>query len=256
MLGAMSNGGVPVDPFASNEALWLGVQPAGQPEQPRVMLLSAPYALKAADSDTVGGLPASAFVRAVPSGENSSAAATALVSPATVTGSGTVDYVPLWSTKTKLGSSVLYQHGTGATAEVGINTTSPTSTLDVNGSLAATSVSSASVTATALTAGSASATALTAGTASATSVTIDGDTPLASAPRMFATAFFPGSLTSTWVGGSIVPDQAITVTRVTATAKTAASGAYCSPPLLSVSAQVLASRPRISPYPSIPGRCR
>jgi len=105
----------------------------------------------------------------------------------------------------------------------------------VNGSLAATSVSSASVTATALTAGSASATALTAGTASATSVTIDGDTPLASAPRMFATAFFPGSLTSTWVGGSIVPDQAITVTRVTATAKTAASGA-CSPPLLSVSA--------------------
>jgi hypothetical protein len=33
---------------------------------PRVLLVSAPYALKAADADTHGGLPASAFVLAAP----------------------------------------------------------------------------------------------------------------------------------------------------------------------------------------------
>jgi hypothetical protein len=50
-----------------------------------------------------------------------------------VTGSGKADYIPLWSTATKLGSSVLFQSGTGATAKVGINTATPASTLDVDG---------------------------------------------------------------------------------------------------------------------------
>jgi len=48
--------------FASGNARWLGIQPEGQPEQPRVRLLSVPYALKAVDADTVGGQPISAFV--------------------------------------------------------------------------------------------------------------------------------------------------------------------------------------------------
>jgi hypothetical protein len=54
--------GLPVGLFASGEARWLGVQPEGHPEQPRIPFLSVPYALKAADADTVGGLPLSAFV--------------------------------------------------------------------------------------------------------------------------------------------------------------------------------------------------
>ena len=65
-LGATKSGGVPVEMFASGEARWVGVQVQGQAEQPRVLLLSVPYALKAVDAQTLGGLPASAFVLAAP----------------------------------------------------------------------------------------------------------------------------------------------------------------------------------------------
>jgi hypothetical protein len=64
MLGSTKAEGLPEGPFSSNEARWVGVQPQGQAEQPRVMLLSVPYALKASDAETLGGKPASAFVPA------------------------------------------------------------------------------------------------------------------------------------------------------------------------------------------------
>ncbi|HXX13934.1 MAG TPA: hypothetical protein VEJ47_03435, partial [Candidatus Eremiobacteraceae bacterium] len=63
-LGAASADGLPMDVFASGEARWLGVEIAGQAEQARILLLAVPYALKAADAETIGGLPPSAFVRA------------------------------------------------------------------------------------------------------------------------------------------------------------------------------------------------
>jgi hypothetical protein len=66
LLGSTLANGVPLGLFASGEAQWLAVQPQGQTEQPRVMLVSAPYALKAADAETIGGLPPSAFVLASP----------------------------------------------------------------------------------------------------------------------------------------------------------------------------------------------
>src|SRR6266478_2765088 len=62
LLGANSKNGVPVELFASGEARWLEVQVERQAEQPRVLLVSVPYALKAADAETLGGKPASAFV--------------------------------------------------------------------------------------------------------------------------------------------------------------------------------------------------
>ena len=60
LLGATTSGGVPVELFSSGESRWLGVQAQlpGEVEQPRVLLVSVPYALKAADAETVGGLPA------------------------------------------------------------------------------------------------------------------------------------------------------------------------------------------------------
>lgn len=137
MLGAASAHGLPADVFAAGEARWLAVQPSGEAEQPRTMLISVPYALKALDAETVGGLPASAFMLAAPpvatGGASTAVSAAGSASPA-VSGTGKTDYVPLWTNSTgALGNSVLFQSGTGTTAKIGINTTSPAATLDVNG---------------------------------------------------------------------------------------------------------------------------
>jgi trimeric autotransporter adhesin len=64
MLGATKPEGIPLELFASGEAQWLGVRISDQTEQPRVLLLSVPYALKAADAETIGGMPPSAFMMA------------------------------------------------------------------------------------------------------------------------------------------------------------------------------------------------
>ncbi|MGB2602768.1 MAG: hypothetical protein WBC78_04195 [Candidatus Sulfotelmatobacter sp.] len=141
-LGATKPQGLPLDLFSSGEARWLGVRINNGEEQPRVLLLSVPYALKAADAQTLGGLPASAFVLAAPASGGLAAEAGAASSPAGVepalAGTGTTDYVPLWTPNgTTLGSSVLFQSGTGSTAKVGINSTTPASTLDVNGAVTA-----------------------------------------------------------------------------------------------------------------------
>jgi hypothetical protein len=71
MLGSSSSQGLPPDLFVSGEARWLGVQAQGQAEQPRTVLLSVPYALKAADAETLGGKPLSAFQLAAPQTNNS-----------------------------------------------------------------------------------------------------------------------------------------------------------------------------------------
>lgn len=136
-LGATKAEGLPVALFASGEARWLGVQPAGQAEQPRVLLLSVPYALKAADAETVGGLPPSAFVLAAPPSALANSTPPAISSSsapaASIGGSGTLNFLPIWTGATTLGSSALFQSGSGATAKVGIGTKTPTATLDVKG---------------------------------------------------------------------------------------------------------------------------
>jgi hypothetical protein len=71
LLGAAQPDGLPMQLFTFNESRWLGVQPQvpGEEEQSRILLVSVPYALKAADADTIGGKPASAFVLANPDGD-------------------------------------------------------------------------------------------------------------------------------------------------------------------------------------------
>src|ERR1700730_13941714 len=66
MLGATTSTGLPADIFVGGEARWLAVQPLGQAEQPSVMLLSGPYALKAVDAQTIGGSPPSSLVLSSP----------------------------------------------------------------------------------------------------------------------------------------------------------------------------------------------
>jgi hypothetical protein len=138
-LGATKPQGIPLDLFSSGEARWLGVRINNGEEQPRVLLLSVPYALKAADAETVGGLPPSAFVLAAPptaAGPSDDASANRASNGVTaaVTGTGTTDFIPLWTNSTgALGNSVLFQSGSGSTVKIGINTTAPVSTLDLNG---------------------------------------------------------------------------------------------------------------------------
>ncbi|MBZ5543879.1 MAG: tail fiber domain-containing protein [Acidobacteriia bacterium] len=61
LLGATQPNGLPMDLFTAGEARWLGVA-AGKIEQPRVLLVSVPYAFKAGDAETLGGKPATAYV--------------------------------------------------------------------------------------------------------------------------------------------------------------------------------------------------
>jgi trimeric autotransporter adhesin len=65
-LGATKSNGLPLELFSPGEAPLLGVRVNGGEEQTRVLLLSVPYALKAADAQTLGGLPVAAFVLAAP----------------------------------------------------------------------------------------------------------------------------------------------------------------------------------------------
>ncbi len=141
-LGATEPTGLPLDAFTSGAARWLGVQSevTGTVEAARILLVGVPYALKAADADTLGGKPASAFVTTdlqgspgAPAGaaQAHSAAETSsgsqpAVSPAAVGGSGTTNYVPLWLNSTTLGNSPLFQMA----GNVGLGTTTPDAKLE------------------------------------------------------------------------------------------------------------------------------
>ena len=140
VLGSTTSQGLPASLFSSAEARWLGVQVQGYDEQPRVLLLSVPYALKAGDAATIGGLPPSAFVLAPPaSGEDApgsaaSAGSSNSAGSPNVGGKGTTGYLAGWiDNNGDLGNSVLFQSGTGSNAKVGLNVTKPLATLDVNG---------------------------------------------------------------------------------------------------------------------------
>jgi hypothetical protein len=123
-LGSTTTAGLPSTLFAAGEARWLGVQMSGQAEQPRVMLLAVPYAMKAGDAETLGGLPASAFMQtgivtnAVSSGTNSASASPTTAqgglppaaSNVTTTG-GTAGVIPVFTTSTNIQNSIVTQTG-------------------------------------------------------------------------------------------------------------------------------------------------
>ena len=132
-LGVGSRHGLPVDLFSSGEARWLGVQAQGQAEQARVLLVSVPYAMKASDAETLGGLPASAFLRAdVASGVQAasyintaavaSAASQLASTPAIVASGASAGYLPVFTDAAgDIGNSLLYQ----SNGNIGVGTTSP-----------------------------------------------------------------------------------------------------------------------------------
>ncbi|MGA8151497.1 MAG: hypothetical protein WB952_11150, partial [Terriglobales bacterium] len=132
-LGITKPAGVPASLFTTGEARWLGVQIAEQEQQPRVLLLSVPYALKAGDAATIGGLPPSAFVLAAPPNGaaatyTTESATVQSVSPATATDvtttGGTANYLPIFNGASTIVDSVLFQSATSP-FKIGINTTTP-----------------------------------------------------------------------------------------------------------------------------------
>jgi hypothetical protein len=63
LLGITKTEGLPQNFFSSGEARWLGIQVGTEAEQQRILLVSVPYALKAAEAETLGGFTAGEFVR-------------------------------------------------------------------------------------------------------------------------------------------------------------------------------------------------
>jgi hypothetical protein len=124
----------------SGEARWLAVQIQGQNEQSRMLLVAVPYALKSQDAETLGGLPASAYLLAEPPSNAASGAASTASShlstvppPASITGSGTAGFLPDFTGAATIGNSAVFQTGVSPTAKIGINTAAPATGLDVVG---------------------------------------------------------------------------------------------------------------------------
>jgi len=154
LLGATLPEGLPLDLFTTGKARWLGVQPQlpGAGEQPRVLLVGMPYALKASDADTLGGKPPSAYVLSQDQEGSTSGSATGGTtavpgrsaqtqkggaentmqnagSSVAVGGSGTPHFLPIWTTSNTLGNSVMFQ----TDGKVGVGTTTPGAKLDSTG---------------------------------------------------------------------------------------------------------------------------
>ena len=155
LLGGATPDGMPAELFGTGQSRWLGVTIARSAEMPRVLLASVPYALKAADADTLGGLPASAYVTTqslaasnargstpvvggnttviatsqVSAAQPASASVNAAIPQATPSGTGTTDFIPIWTSSSALGNSTIFE----SAGLVGIGTTTPAETLDVNG---------------------------------------------------------------------------------------------------------------------------
>jgi len=147
LLGATNEEGLPLEIFSAGEARWLGVRPEGQAEQPRILLLSVAYALKAADAETLGGKPASAYVLAEsqnspaqPAGGSQVLTAglgAVLLNPVpqascsaiTSDGTATANQIAKFTSACNIENSAIFESG----GNVGIGNKAPAGVLDVSG---------------------------------------------------------------------------------------------------------------------------
>ena len=143
LLGAMQPEGLPTELFTSGGARWLEVNAAGAGAQPRTLLVSVPYALKAGDAETLGGKPASAYLLAQPAQGTTAGTATVIATAPGAVGAtpaaaqpgetksgptpdfseaGNANYIPMYSDASlDLGNSVMYQNS----GNIGVGTTNP-----------------------------------------------------------------------------------------------------------------------------------
>jgi len=128
LLGSSTADGLPLDLFATGEPRWLGVRfnRAGESEQPRVQLTSVPYALKAADADTLGGRPASAYVLSPGAGGGTTEARATAADTGGVSNDvvqpGTTNFLAKYVNTADVGSSGIFEAADGS---VGMGTTTP-----------------------------------------------------------------------------------------------------------------------------------
>ena len=126
-LGATTPDGLPVNVLATGEPRWLGLRfvRAGETEQARVPLTSVPYALRASDADTLGGLPPAAFLRADPAareaGGGDPLTSPARSQPGPLANSGTANFIGKFTNSVDLGNSVLFENA----GQIGLGTTTP-----------------------------------------------------------------------------------------------------------------------------------
>jgi hypothetical protein len=127
LLGVATTDGIPREVFATNQPRWLAIRllAPGEEEQPRAFLTSVPYALKAADADTLGGLPPSAYAKVgqippaqtVPSVNPSPAfmpvpgGSAQSLSTVVTTPGGTAGHVPLFSGSNSIINSDIQESG-------------------------------------------------------------------------------------------------------------------------------------------------
>ncbi len=153
MLGSTKPEGVPAELFSDQEQRFLGVQVQGQTEQARILLVSVPYAFKAHEAETLGGLPASAFVQAATTATGSASAetGTALIALSATGAVGTTSQTAGTSGKSKApcppgANHIMYWNATDdicpsaitqdpSTSNIGIGVANPSEPLDVQGAI-------------------------------------------------------------------------------------------------------------------------
>ena len=127
VVGSTHGDGIPAEVFSSAQERWVGTvfSRGGEVEGRRVRLTSVPYALRASNADTLGGLPASSFLRAPARGAKGDAGSSVMFGAAE---SAPADVLPGFATSlakyvdaNNVGSSAVWESG----GLVGVNTASP-----------------------------------------------------------------------------------------------------------------------------------
>ncbi len=138
LLGADTEGGIPLAHFSATDARWLGVRLSGYPEQPPVMLLSVPYALKAADAETLGGKPPSAYMTVEQAAPTPSENTTPVQESRSynkvnvpIVGDGYKGYLAKFMNNNTIVTSRIFENSSG----IGVNNSTPRSPFDVSGEI-------------------------------------------------------------------------------------------------------------------------